>query len=116
MSNKELSIPQIEYLKCLIDDAILETSEDYEPPCFFHYAEISEKEYYDLESLHYIDWHDGPIITKMGEEAYHENKHKLSYHKFINRKTYPPEAFYTGADGKLYIKGEYMEQEEIINE
>jgi len=77
----DLSIKQVEYLKCLLDDAILENCPEFEYPCYFSYTDITREEMRDLERKELIGWHDGYNITNEGEKAYHANKHRLSYHK-----------------------------------
>ena len=77
----DLSIPQIEYLKALLDEAILETCDEFEYPCYFSHPEITPGELSDLEKKDLIAWYDGWNITDKGEKAYHDNKKCLPFYQ-----------------------------------
>ena len=77
----DLEMEHIEFLKCLIDQCILETAEEFEYPIYFRLSDISREGVTFLQEKGLIGWHDGWHISHDGEKAYHDNKHKLPYHQ-----------------------------------
>ena len=71
-------------LKCLIDMEILESSKEFEYPCYLTDTNEMKGDYNKLEKHELIIYHDGWHITDKGIKTYHENKHKLKHYPNSN--------------------------------